>query len=158
MNIPQPPDAQNPGWLTAYAEATIAAPRQRVWDVLTDFAAYDEWNPFTYDFTFSNFSVGEAVAFQVRMGEQWTRRQEEIFAHVQGPSLLAWRIRNPSIWLKAVRYQMLTEMPTGHTHYQTWEYFSGLIAPVLGVTVLVQVRRGFVDVAAALKERAESMA
>lgn len=29
-------------------EIIISAPRQKVWQVLTDFASYPEWNPFVY--------------------------------------------------------------------------------------------------------------
>jgi len=158
MTVPTPPDPHKIGWLTAYAETTIAAPRETVWNILTDFAAYNEWNPFTYDFEVSTFAVGEPVGFQVRMKPDWIRYQGEIFAHVQAPELLAWRIQNPNIFLKAVRYQYLTDTAEGHTRYQTWEYFSGILAPLLGVMVLKHVRLGFADVAAALKERAESIA
>lgn len=156
MTTPRPPDPANLNWLTAYAEATIAAPRQVVWDVLTDFPAYDQWNPFTYNVVVETLAVGQLIRFTVRMSDHFRRVQIERFAQIEPPHLLAWGLRSPSPLLNPVRYQLLSETADGYTHYQTWEHFTGLAAPVLGVTVLGQVRRGFADVAAALKQRAES--
>lgn len=142
-------------WPAAYAEATIAAPREQVWAILTDFAAYDTWNPFTYAVEMPRFAVGEEFAFTTRMKSS-ERFQREIITVIDPPDCLAWAYARNSIFLSAVRYQQLTATANGGTHYQTWEQFNGLIAPLIGWTVLGAVQAGFDDVAAALKASAET--
>lgn len=157
MTLPPIPDPKNPGWRTSYGEATIAAPRQKVWEVLTDFAAYDEWNPFTYDIHMPEFAPGEPFRFTVRMTDSYIRTQREILHLIEAPHFIAWGFPHPTIFLDPVRYQVLTETPEGYTRYQTWETFTGLLSPIVSLAVVGAVSRGFQDMADSLKQRVESM-
>jgi hypothetical protein len=51
---------------------------------------------------------------------------------------------------------MLTELDNGHTRYQTWERFSGVLGVLVRWTVLGAVQRGFDEMAAALAGYVES--
>ena len=142
-------------WRTTYSTIIINTPRQHVWNVLTDFKAYDEWNPFTYNVQMQNFKVGKIFQFTVKLGRS-ERLQKELITRIQSPSLIAWRYPfKDNLWLNPTRYQVLTELDETRTQYQTWEHFSGLLAPILKLTVLSDVQAGFDITAEALKQYCE---
>lgn len=144
-----------PGPRTAYAESTIAAPPPVVWDVLLDFAGYNAWNPFTYDLDVPEVAVGARMRLSARMSDSFIRRQVEVLRVIEPPHVLAWSFP-PSPIGHAIRYQLLTETPAGHTRYQTWETFGGGLALIVRFRLLAQVQRGFEDAAQALKAHIES--
>ncbi|NJM70835.1 MAG: hypothetical protein HC862_11730 [Scytonema sp. RU_4_4] len=47
------------GWTT---EVVIDAPRQLVWEQVTDFEAYSDWNPFMLE-AHAEFEVGATIRF-----------------------------------------------------------------------------------------------
>ena len=148
------PTASTINWRTTYAETIINAPRQTVWDALINFDNYDAWNTFTYDVDMPRFAVGEEFSFMVKLGANERRQREHITA-IEAPYMLAWRYPSETIFLKATRYQVLTDIDDGQTRYQTWETFSGLFTPILWLTVLESVQIGFNTVAQDLKRHCE---
>jgi hypothetical protein len=148
------PSADNCPSNTTYAEIMIEAPRQLVWDVLLDFARYDDWNPFTYKVEFGEVAVGQSMFFMVRMNDHYTRRQQEFFHLVDEPYSTAWG-PPPILFSQAMHFQLLTEIDDGKTLYQTWETFTGLLGIVVRFGILRDVQRGFDDMAQALKNHAE---
>ncbi len=46
---------------------TIAAPPERVWAVLTDFAAYPQWNPVISQVQLAALRAGAALRFRIKM-------------------------------------------------------------------------------------------
>lgn len=155
MTIPTQPDPRQFPWPTAYAEATIAAPPSVVWAILTDFEGYDDWNPFTYAVAMPTFAVGEIFTFTARMYTWYEHRPSEIIRIIEPNRCVAWEYVDETAWLHATRYQLLTATADGGTQYQTWESFNGWLSPLLGITLLGAVQRGFNDVAAALQQTAE---
>lgn len=157
MHNLQIPDPQRVAWNTAYADCIINASQQRVWDVLTDFTGYDSWNSFTYAVEMPAFEVGHDFEFTVNMSQRFQRRQRERITHIEPPQLLAWKFpydRNPL--LNATRYQVITSRDDGTTYYQTWETFTGLFVPLLKVTLLNMIQRGFNASASDLKAHCEA--
>ncbi|GAB5493422.1 MAG: hypothetical protein Phog2KO_36370 [Phototrophicaceae bacterium] len=143
-------------WRTTHSTIIINTPRQHIWDILTDFDAYNQWNPFTYDVEIPQFKVGESFQFTVKLGKS-ERLQKELITQIEEPTVMAWRYPfQENIWLSPIRYQVLTELSESQTQYQTWEHFSGLVAPILKLLVLSDVQAGFDMAAQALKQRCES--
>lgn len=158
MNNLQIPDPQRTAWNIAYAECVINAPAERVWDVLTDFAGYNAWNTFTYDVNMPRFAVGEEFAFTVNMASWFQREQRERLTRIEPPHILAWGYpydQNP--WLNATRYQVITAQSADVVTYQTWETFTGVLAPLIKLTVFGMVQRGFAQGASGLKTYCEAM-
>jgi hypothetical protein len=140
----------------ACTEITINAPVELIWGTLIDFKSYNEWNPFTYDMRVSRFETGQELSFSVRMSDRMTITVKERFAVIDPPYVVAWTYAQATRFLSATRYQVLTPVDDHTTTYTTWEQFSGLLAPILSLTVLGQVQRGFEAVSTALKQHAES--
>lgn len=51
-------------------ETEIEAPAERVWDILTDFDAYPEWNPMIPRIISGSPEVGSKVVFQIALGKR----------------------------------------------------------------------------------------
>lgn len=151
------PDPQHLPGNTAYAACLIRAPQQRVWEVLTDFAGYKQWNRFTYDVVLERFEVGKEFTFTVNMTSWYQRRQRERIVRIEPPWLIAWGLPAPqNRWLNATRYQVITPQGNDSVHYQTWETFTGLLVPMLKMSVFGMVQRGFDLCARDLKAHCEA--
>jgi hypothetical protein len=136
-------------------DITIDATPQRVWDVLTDFSAYPDWNPFI-----------RRIAGAATEG---TRLEVEL--HPPGgrgitirPTVKAAKPERELRWLghlgipglfdgeHAFRLEAIGDGRTRLVHEET---FGGLLAPVVLNRVGEQTRQGFVAMNEALKTRAE---
>lgn len=132
----------------------IEAPIERVWEVLTDFGRYGEWNPFTTRVE-TDSEVGSPVDLYVTLGplKLWQRERIEV---VDPPRLLVWSNRmGHSALLSARREQRLEALSATRCRYLTTDAFTGLLTPVVVLFFGWLVRNGFNTMAAALKERAE---
>jgi len=135
-------------------EIEIAAPAGRVWQILTDFDAYPEWNPFIKSVRgrperSSKLEVrieppgGRAMTFKPTVLEAEPERE------------LRWlgRVLLPRIF--DGEHSLRIEPADGHVRFVQSERFNGLLVPLFGMT-LEQTRQGFVQMNEALKRRAEA--
>ena len=134
----------------------INAPREQVWDILTDLKQYPQWNPFTYRVE-TTLAIGDAVDLYVRFRKRGEVLQQEQVRIVQKPERLAWGMKMlaPSI-LRAQRDQVLTALDDQRCTYQTWDAFSGLLTPLVMVLFKADIEDGVNAMADALKVRAEN--
>ena len=138
------------------SEIEIAAPAQRVWEILTDLPRYPEWNPFTQKVE-STLELGAEVHLHTRLrGEGLAHRIEYITEHVPGERICWGMTMGPRFVLAAKRRQILTPEGANRTRYLTDDTISGLLTPIVMMFWGEAMQRGFDGVAAALKKRAES--
>lgn len=138
------------------AEIEIAAPAERIFEILTDLDAYPEWNPFTPRVE-STLRPGDPVHLHVRLrGERLAHRVEYVSAN-ERPSKLCWGAAiGARVLLTAERCQTLTPIDAHHTRYATADEIRGWLTPLVMLLFGSAMQRGFEDVAVALKKRAES--
>jgi hypothetical protein len=128
-----------------------------VWEILGDVKRYGEWNPFTTRVE-TTFEIGSPVRLYVTLGPFKLWQPERIEA-VDPPDLLVWSTKVGARFLVgARREQRLEALGEGRCRYRTTDAFSGLLTPLVMLLFGRLVRRGFNDMAAALKRRAESYA
>ena len=133
----------------------IGAPIELVWDVLTDVARYGEWNPFT-QCEGADLKVGSPIHLDVTLG-LYRRKQTEWISAVEPPNLLSWSMRiGAPFLLDSLREQRLTALSGTRCAYCSTDALTGLLTPLVVVSFASIVRRGFNDVGAALKRRAEA--
>ncbi len=137
----------------------IDAPIDAVWAVLMDVASYPEWNPFTVSVQ-TSFELGSPVDMQVALNPSSgrTRHQVEYITSFHPDRYrVSWGVDvGPAWFIKADRWQQLTDLGDGRTRYETSDEFTGIGVPLMLAIMEKKVQRGFTDVARGLKARAES--
>jgi hypothetical protein len=135
-------------------ELEIDAPPERVWEVLADFPAYHEWNPFITRIAGELRPGAELrVTLSPPESDEATFRPKVLVC--EEPRELRWR---GQLWVKGLfdgeHYFQCREAPEGRTRFVHGENFSGLLVRFAGQR-LTHVARGFVYMNQALKERVE---
>jgi hypothetical protein len=139
-----------------HTEIEINAPAEKVWRVLTDFAAYPEWNPFVRRVD-GEVSVGARlhVFIQPSWGKGMSFRPTVLVADHNRE--LRWL---GHLWFPGLfdgEHSFLIEpQGDGHVRFVQRERFGGLLLPLLWKMLDGDTRRGFEEMNLALKGRAES--
>jgi hypothetical protein len=135
-------------------ELEIAAPASEVWQVLTDFPRYGEWNPFITEIS---GELAEDAKLQVLLSlpEGRDLRFSPRLLRCQENRELCWRgqVLFPGLFdgEHFFRLEALTER---RTRFVQGENFSGILVRFAG-TSITRAARGFVYMNQALKRRME---
>jgi hypothetical protein len=140
------------------AEVEIQASAERVWEVLTDFAAYPDWNPFIVQ------AAGEPVPGQrleLRMrlsgGRGMTIRPEVLEADPGRALRWLGRLLVPGLFDGEHRFTIQPSGP-GRVRLTQHEEFRGLLAPLLLAMIAKPTLASFHQMNQALKARLEQPA
>lgn len=130
---------------------TIHASPKDVWNVLLDFEAYPEWNPFI-----------NAIKGKVLKGEK-------ILVEINGmkfkPEILSCKAENELIWLgnfffkglfDGLHFFVLIENPDGSTTLNHGEQFTGILVGLMKRKLETEILNGFQLMNQKLKERVEA--
>lgn len=120
----------------------------RVWTVLTDFAAYPDWNPFVTEAT-GDWAVGNTVA--ITAGGMAFK--PEVLVYEPGKEL-RWRGKLLINGLfDGEHYFVLTDQENGTTLLEHGEHFTGLLTGPLKGMVYEKTKTGFEEMNKALEAR-----
>lgn len=136
----------------------INAPIEHVWNVLTNFPAYPEWNPFTVAIE-TSMDVGSDVILHIQQGKNNIVKRRFRLETLDSPQLLEWslpKLGHPML-LNAWRIQRLTPVSADSCNYQTSDTFRGLLAGQIYKLQGAWVEKNFIRLASALKARCESL-
>jgi hypothetical protein len=138
-------------------EIEIAAPADAVWAVLTDTAAYPDWNPFLRRIE-GDLAPGARlrVRFAPPGGRQVTMRPRLLA--LDAPHELRWlgRLGVPGLFDGEHRFR-IEPLAAGRVRFVQSEEFRGILVP-LTRSLLARTRAGFEAMNAALRSRAEAHA
>ncbi|WP_214020031.1 SRPBCC domain-containing protein [Methanoculleus sp.] len=137
------------------AETVIAAPPAVVWQVLTDFAAYPDWNPFILSIEGKPW-VGTRLTVEIRPPGRKSMRFRPKMLRVAKDHELRWigRVLIAGLFDGEHRFTIIPE-GDGSLFVQA-EVFTGLLVPVVDFTgTLRATHLGFLLMNRALRERAE---
>ncbi|MFW6089079.1 MAG: SRPBCC family protein [Gemmatimonadota bacterium] len=134
-----------------------AAPRQ-VWDILTDFASYPEWNPFIR-FVRGSPRVGERlkVGIQPPGARGMTFRPRVLVAEAGRELRWRGRLLLPGIFDGVHRFA-IEPRTAANVLFRHSEAFSGILVPLSRASLDRDTKRGFEEMNLALKQRAEAAA
>jgi hypothetical protein len=137
-------------------EIVIRAPAERVWQHLTDFAAFPEWNPFL-----------PRIQGELRAGSRL-----EVFLQASGTKGMTFR---PTVTMVEPNRELrwlghlgipglfdgghifeITPVGKDHVRFVQREEFHGLLVPLLRRSLDRDTRRGFEEMNRALRARAET--
>jgi hypothetical protein len=132
-------------------ELEVAAPPELVWEVLTDFGRWQEWNPEVKSMSFEG-PLAPGAMFRWKAGPGTIVSTVE---EVDPPRYIRWRGRTLSI---AAIHEWWFEDRGGGTHVATEESFSGVLVRVLRRMLQKQLDSSLEDGLGHLKREAERRA
>jgi hypothetical protein len=139
------------------AEVEIEAPAERVWQVLTDFERYREWNPSIRRIS-GEKRAGGRLDFEGAMGGTRTMRFR--------PEVLVYEPERELRWLGTLFVRglfdgehgfVIEQLDAGRSRFVQSERFRGVLVPLLWWIIGANTVRGFEAMNRALKERAEGV-
>ena len=133
----------------------IAAPADTVWQVITDFSSYSQWNPFVTACS-CDLTVGAPIAMTVRLGEQ-VRDQVEFVSEVVPGELFEYRMKPVGWLLHSYRQHEVCAVNDTTTRYRSIFELNGWISPLVGMMLGKALQNGFEGMTDSLVSRAESM-
>jgi uncharacterized protein YndB with AHSA1/START domain len=136
----------------------IDVPQEFVWAVLTDFARYPEWNPYTVRVE-AVLAVGGRVVLHLPDPNAPGQVFETVewMSVVDAPHHLQYNTGTEIPGIHAVRDQWVEDLGGGRSSYRTTDVFNGDIAKVVYDLQGAWVTAGFNATAHALKARAEQL-
>lgn len=134
-------------------ETIIAEPPKRVWQILTDFKSFPEWNPLILEMEGSpKLKAKLALTVSAPDGSDTTYSFKAVIVNFQPGELLAWKGGVPGI-LSGLHYWRLSPCSSG-THLVHGEDFSGLYVWFVGCKHILLFSPAYEAMNTALAERA----
>ncbi|MDY7082478.1 MAG: SRPBCC domain-containing protein [Halobacteria archaeon] len=130
----------------------IDAPPGAVWDVLTDFEAYDEWNPFIPRAE-GEIEEGEKIEVEIQPPDSRAMEFNPTLLKVIPDQELRWKGKLFFRGLFDGEHVFVLEEKGGSTVFIQKEEFSGILVGL--ILNEDEIRRGFESMNEALKERIE---
>jgi len=139
---------------TLYTQVEIQAPPEKVWQVLTDFSAYPQWNPFMR----VHGSAKEGTHLIVRVG------RDGRFRSIFWPKVLAAKPNQELRWIGHLfipglfdgeHVFLLEPLPNGGTRLIQEERFRGSLVQPAWEYITTDTGKGFREMNQALKARSE---
>jgi hypothetical protein len=126
-----------------------------VWGILTDFATYEQWNPFINKVV-GLPKQGEKVDIYIETPRGKKRRYSPRITKVEEGRELRWFGKSslPG-FLNAEHIFTIEELQPNHVRFVQREVFDGLMTRLFGKGFDKEIRQGFNEMNNALKKRAE---
>ena len=139
-------------------EILINSGKRAVWDTLSNFAAYPEWNPSLVEVR-TELVTGARVDLTFRGSRRAMQLNAEIIAARPGEEL-RWvgpASRPLRILFRGEHYFVIQETPDGATRFVHGERFSGLLVPFMARWLDREIAPAYDAMNRALKVRAEAV-
>jgi len=132
----------------------IDAPPETVWAVLTDFAAYPQWNPFILSIE-GLPAVGERLVVNMKPPGGFAMTFKPTVLEADAPRSFRWlgKLGVSGVFDGEHRFEV-QPIGEGRSRFVQSEVFKGILVPVLGM-MFSKTAEGFRTMNEALKQRAE---
>jgi hypothetical protein len=136
-------------------EIEINAPAEKVWQVLTDFAHFHDWNPFIRQIT-GTVSEGSKLEISITTSSRKNRTYKPIITKIEPNRELRWYGKGllPGL-LNGERIFTIEQLDHNHIRLLHREVFTGLGAFLAGDRMVHDVRHSFEEMNNALKKKIE---
>jgi hypothetical protein len=139
-----------------HSEIEIAASTERVWDILTDFASYPQWNPFIRRIS-GELKVGERLEVRLEPPDSRGITLRPTVLRAEPNRLMRWvgHLFVPGLF--DGEHTLATEpLDENRVRFVQHEVFKGVLVPLVARS-LANTLRGFEEMNGALKEQAEAL-
>jgi hypothetical protein len=140
-----------------HSEIEIAASAERVWDILTDFASYPEWNPFIRHIS-GELKVGERLEVRLEPPDSRGITLRPTVLRAEPNRVMGWvgHLLVPGLF--DGEHSLATEpLEENRVRFVQHEAFKGVLVSLLARSLDNNTLRGFEEMNEALKERAEAL-
>ena len=136
-------------------ELEIKASDQRVWELLTDFANFPQWNPFIRQAK-GEVKVGARLVIHLQPSGASGMTFKPILLKVEPNRELRWlgHLLMPGLFDGEHTFTIET-LAENRVRFTQCEVFTGLLVPIFAHSLDADTRRGFEEMNQALKSRAE---
>ncbi len=131
----------------------IDAPAAKVWEVLTDFERYGEWNTFCYEAS-STLEPGSTIDMRVQLGGNRRPQREWIRTHTPGVEFSYTMKPVPLGALHSLRSHTVVPLGPDRCRYESRFTLAGWLSPVVALTLGKHLRAGFGAMTRGVGERA----
>jgi hypothetical protein len=139
-----------------HTEIEIDAPAKRVWELLTDFASYPEWNPFIRHIS---GHPAPRERLQARLeppgGRTMTFKPKVLTAEPNRELRWLGHLLVPGVFDGEHSFT-IEPLEENRVRFIQREAFKGLLVPLFARSLETNTQRGFEEMNHALKERAEA--
>ena len=137
-------------------ETIIPASPEQIWDILTDFESYPEWNPMILEVT-GKPVIGAKLKLKVSAPDNSGRKYsfKAVIVNNQPSEMLAWKGGVPGI-LSGFHYWKLSSCHSG-TRLIHGEDFFGLYAWFMGRERIMSLKPAYENMNVALNERVSTL-
>jgi hypothetical protein len=140
------------------SEIEIQASAERVWQLLTDFASFPQWNPFIRKAS-GNIRVGERLEVNIQPSGASGMTFRPSVVKAEPKRELRWLGHLLISGLFDGEHSFTIEpLGEGRVRFIQREVFTGLLVPLFARGLDTDTRRGFEEMNQALKARAEQVA
>lgn len=139
-----------------HTELQINAPAERVWQILTNFEAFADWNPFIRSVE-GNTTPGERLTVRLQSpgGKGMTFKPKVLKAEPQREFRWLGHLLIPGLF-DGEHYFIIEQLSNEQVNFVQGERFSGVLVPVLRIMGLLKdTALAFEELNRALKTRAE---
>jgi hypothetical protein len=137
------------------ATLDIEAPAELVWEVITDFPRYGEWNPFVVACQ-STLKPGDPIDLQVVLTSRPQKQREWIISHTPGVEF-SYSMKPVPGLLRSRRQHKLSPLGPGRCRYESHFELAGAMRPLVLALFGGGMKRGFAGMTAGIKTRAEQL-
>ncbi len=138
-----------------HAAVEIDAPAERVWQVVSDFARYPDWNPFIVRAE-GKPHIGERLEITIAAPDMKPVNFRPRVLDVEPGRLIRWKGKFKLPGLFDGRHALIVDpLDGGRSRFTTHEDVTGILLPFVG-KVMTASQQGFELMARALKDRAEA--
>ena len=133
----------------------IKAPPEVVWEVLTDFPRYGEWNPFVVECS-STLKPGEAFDMRVKLVAFPQRQVEWMLEHVPGRTF-AYQMKPFPLGALRSRRSHEIQPSGGGTRYRSHFQLEGWMMPLVRALMGGRIETGMRGMWEGLQKRSEQL-
>jgi hypothetical protein len=139
------------------SEIEIEAPAERVWQLLTDFSSFPQWNPFIRHAS-GTIQVGERLEVNIQPSgaRGMTFRPSVLKAEPNRELRWLGHLLIPGLF-DGEHIFSIEPRGEGRVRFTQREIFTGLLVPLFARGLDTDTRRGFDEMNRALKARAEEV-
>ncbi len=134
----------------------INAPAGIVWEVITDLAAYPQWNPFCVECS-STLKPGDPIDMRVKLFAKPQKQREWMKEHVPGQRLAYSMKPAPAGALSSRRSHEVKSIGNERTRYRSHFELRGWLLPLVRGLLGAKLETGFAGMTDGIRQRAESL-